>query len=171
MIDLPAPNPLEETRAIASARERALRLLTTHPKSRQQLIERLIDKGAPEHIAHAVADELTEQGVLDDLALARAVIESELRSRPAGRRALRAKLARRRIDPAVCDAALHEALADRNELADALAAARHRLRTMPATHDQQTLARRLSDHLARRGFSAHAVRQAVEQTLADPASP
>lgn len=157
---------VEHVQSRSLARARAVRLLAAHPKSRWQLIDRLVQRGATRTTAQSVADELAELGLIDDHALARAIIESELRNRPAGRRALQAKLAQRRIDPAVCTAVLDAALADRDELADAIVVVRTKMRTTVTPDDPVVQTRRLIAHLARRGFSSYTARQAIERARA-----
>lgn len=153
--------------AAAAATERASReaerLLGRRPLSARELVTRLRAKGFDQSAAHAAADAARRKGLINERAYADAVIRSATASRPAGKRLLEAKLRARGIDAGVVRDAVEEAASERDALADALKLAGKKMRSMPRGADRTTVMRRLSGHLARRGFEMDIVREAVRR--------
>ncbi len=100
-------------------------------------------------------------GLADDAAFARYWLENRERHRPRGVRALRSELAAKGIERG----AVEDAIATvHDEAAAALTAARARARRIPNS-DPRDLARRLHEHLQRRGFDWEAAEAAVREVL------
>jgi regulatory protein len=86
--------------------EAAARFLAVRSRSVAEVRRRLTSAGyRPELVDGAIA-RMTELGMLDDAAFARAWVESRDRSRPRGERAIRAELGQKGVDRAVIDAVL-----------------------------------------------------------------
>jgi regulatory protein len=86
--------------------EAAARFLEARSRSVEEVRRRLRDAGyRPELVAGAI-ERLTELGMLDDAAFARAWVESRDRARPRGARALRDELRRKGVAGADIEAAL-----------------------------------------------------------------
>ncbi len=86
----------------------ALRFLETRQRSTVETRRRLIRAGYPESLVDAALTRLTELGLLDDAAFARAWVESRDRSKPRGERALRYELRTRGLSAEGTEAALAE---------------------------------------------------------------
>ena len=147
------------------ARAVCLRALTGAAKTRQQLAGLLARRGVPEEAAVAVLDRLTEVGLIDDAAFARAWVGSRQAGRGLARRALRAELHAKGVDAEVAAEAV--ALVDEeDERSAARDLVRRRLSGMHRL-DRATVTRRLMGMLARKGYSgglaAAVVREALDQ--------
>ncbi|MHB8756562.1 MAG: regulatory protein RecX [Bacillota bacterium] len=148
----------------------ALDLLSKQDYSVTEVRRRLAARGFPEDAALAECSRLVKAGLLDDKRLARHYVDARQSARPAGKRLLRAELARRGLDRN----AIQEALAaapvggsvEELELADR--AAEERLRRRPVTDDREVLQREhrlLVDFLLRRGFGSDTAERAARKAL------
>lgn len=115
----------------------------------------------PEAINYAIA-RLTELGLLDDAQYAGMKARSIIRSKPAGRRFIEAKLRQKGIDQTIIQKTLDEELQDQDPLEDALKLARRYARSLSRNPDPEVRKRRLIGRLARRGFDHDIVRKVVE---------
>ena len=142
-------------RAVATQRaERAaLAMLGRRALTAREVVERLRRRDIDAEIAEAVAADLTEQGWLDDEAVARTEVEHARERRPAGRAGLARRLAARGIDPAVAERVLDELLHGMDPWDEALRVAERSLRSVSGT-DSGRHARRVAATLSRRGFEA-----------------
>jgi regulatory protein len=152
------------------ARAICLRALTGAAKTRQQLADLLARRGIPEEAAVAVLDRLTEVGLIDDAAFARAWVDSRQPGRGLARRALRAELHAKGVAAEVAAEAV--ALVDEeDERSAAQDLVRRRLASMRRL-DRATATRRLMGVLARKGYSgglaAAVVRDALDQRDLEP---
>lgn len=147
------------------AQEAATRLLAVRERSKGELISRLQQRGVKPAKAERIVADLARKGDVDDARFAGLVARSIIRRKPAGARLIRAKLREKRVDRETADRAAADALAGRDALTDALALARARLRTMPASLDSQAKARRLLGLLARRGFDTDTAMRAVRSLV------
>ncbi|WP_407643080.1 regulatory protein RecX [Actinotalea fermentans] len=136
------PDPESVARAIA------LRLLTSAPRSRQQLAEAMARRDVPEDVANRVLDRFTEVGLIDDAEYARMLVRSRHESRGLARRALAVELRRKGIDPELATEALGQ-VDDDAEQASARELVRRRWR--PGL-DRDVQTRRLLAMLARKGY-------------------
>jgi len=103
--------------------EACLQFLEARARSASEVRRRLLLRGYRADLVEGAIERLTELGMIDDAAFAKAWIESRDRARPRGERALRQELARKGIDRAIADQALTERETDRPD-ADADAAQR-----------------------------------------------
>jgi regulatory protein len=153
------------------ARQVCLRLLTAAPRTSAQLADAMRRKGVPAEAAEAVLGRLTEVGLIDDAAFARAWVESRHHARGLSRRALTAELKRRGVPGEEVQAAIG-ALDPDQEIATAR---RLVVRAMAATRGRPlpVRVRRLVGLLARKGYPAplayRVVREALEQEGVDTA--
>ena len=96
--------------------------------------------------------------LLDDEQFARYWVENRERFKPRGARALRYELRRKGVSDAVID----RAIVDIDESDSAYRAAESRARRY-ADEDQWTFRKKMSDYLARRGFSYDIIRNVVDR--------
>jgi regulatory protein len=141
--------------------EAALRFLEARQRSTEEVRRRLLLRGYRADLVEGAIVRLTELGMLDDAAFARAWVESRDRARPRGERALRQELARKGVDRVVRD----EALADREvERPDADEDAARRLLERHASAlaripDPRARRQRAYALLARNGFDSELAAQ------------
>ena len=150
----------DEHEGFTAAMGRAGRLLAARPRATAEMRDRLTRAGFTGPVVERVVTRLTELGLLDDDAFARQwVAERSSRRGPA---ALVAELAARRVDRAVAERAVQESGTDEQEAARELALTQlRRVNSLPLRQQ----AARLAATLARRGYSAEVVREAVAAVL------
>lgn len=95
--------------------EAALRFLEARPRSAAEVRRRLLLHGYRADLVEGSIERLTELGMIDDAAFARAWVESRDRARPRGERALRQELRTKGIDREVIDETIAERDAERPE--------------------------------------------------------
>ena len=140
----------------------ATRTLAARAISASDLKRKLQRNGNdPDAIDYAI-NRLTELGLLDDTQYAGMKARSIIRSKPAGRRFIEAKLRQKGINQSIIQETLDEELKDQDPYQDALKLARQAARSL-ASRDPETRQRRLIGRLARRGFDHDIVRRVVEQ--------
>ncbi len=150
-LDAEARAALERAGAADAAERRSLRLIARRARSRAELARRLTEWGLPSEDATEVLDRLAAMGVIDDRALAAAVVSTR-RASAHGRLRIEADLDRLEVEPAAVSAAAAtsaEAEVERARLA--LGA-----RRTPDAGDPAAL-RRAATFLARRGFDSETV--------------
>lgn len=160
----PEPDPESVARAIL------LRQLAAAPRSRQQLAEKLAERGVADDLAGRLLDRFTEVGLIDDAQYAAMLVRSRHASRGLARRALAVELRRKGVGDEDAATAL-----DQVDDAAEEEAARELLRRRfgSATHlDPQVLARRAMAMLGRKGYppglSARLVREMVDDRGGGP---
>jgi len=158
--------------AAARAHRFMLRSLGARAQSRGMVLDRLRRKGFDDDAARAAVERLERAGLIDDEAFAHAMARTVLSRGPVGVRRLQQTLLAKRLDRDLADRVAREALADRDGSDDALALARRRARSLPASLDERAASRRIYAYLARRGFEADACARAVRTALrTDPNTP
>ena len=150
-------------RQLNEAYEAALTCLDYSARSESEIRKKLAEKGFLPPVLDAVVLRLTEARLLDDRELARRVTESAAKSR--GIYAVKRKLRARGIREEDAGEALSEVSEDDQRTA-AEEAARKLLRKYGALEPRECRAK-LSQALARRGFSWSAVSEALESVLSD----
>lgn len=146
-----------------TAREIALRLLESQPRTRAELERAMARRGVPADVATAVLDRFTEVGLIDDEAFAAAWVTSRHTGRGLGRRALSAELRRRGVADDTVREAVQTVSAD-DERTAAVALVERRLRAMNGL-SRDVKVRRLVGMLARKGFSQSLAMSVVLEAL------
>ena len=144
----------------ADAYEAALSSLDLCARTRQELRRSLLARGFVSGAVEATLDRLADSGLVDDRRYAERAVEVSA-ARPVGVYAVRRKLRAKGIAEADAEAALG-ALDDEQQAQAAQAAARSLLRRYAQLPAREGRAK-LSQALARRGFSWEAVRAAVDK--------
>ena len=167
-LDAAARGRLADALAREAARADALRLLGTRSRSRRDLLHRLTQKGHDRGSAGSALDRLERVGLSDDESPARDRATGLADSGRAGPRAAEGKLRAIGIDGPTAAAAVREAYAQTDLLAQATEAAHRRARTFPTALDRPTRQRRLFGFLARRGYDHDTCRRAAQAALGGP---
>jgi regulatory protein len=151
------PDPQEAVREIC------LRLLAAAPRTRAQLASALRRRRVPDEVAEAVLGRLADVRLIDDVAFARAWVETRHHGRGLARRALSAELRQRGVAAEEVRAAVGS-LRDQDELA---AARRLVARRIEASRGRPLPARvrHLVGMLARKGYPAGLAYQVVREAL------
>ena len=150
-------NPVEVARSIV------LRQLSMGPRSRQQLADKLRQRGCPGDVATTVLDRMSEVGLVDDESFAEMLVRSKQAGRGLATRALAHELRAKGVDDEIVARTLGSIDVE-SERARAEQLAAKRLRTMGGL-DAQVQARRLSGMLVRKGYPPSVVYAVVRDTV------
>lgn len=150
----------DRTQQQQTARNIVLRQLSSAPKTRHQLAEKLAEREIPEEVAQEVLDRFEEVQLIDDEAFAESWVRSRHRSKGLARRALSMELRKRGISEEIAAVAL-EQLSDDDERAAAyeLVTARLTRTSVNSSLDSQDrkqrdrMIRRLVGMLSRKGYA------------------
>ncbi|MEP6629220.1 MAG: regulatory protein RecX [Lapillicoccus sp.] len=155
--DDPEPDPHEVARAIV------LRQLSMAPRSRQQLADKLRQRGCSDDVATRVLDRMTEVGLVDDEAYAAMLVRSQQAGRGLAKRALAHELRGKGVADETIDEALGSIDAESERvLAEQVAAkAMRRL----AGLEPAVQARRLAGVLGRKGYPPSVVYAVVRDAV------
>jgi regulatory protein len=150
-------------------REICLRLLTLAPRTRAQLADAMHRRGVPEEVADAILGSLSNAGLIDDAAFAKAWVESRHHARGLSRKSLSAELRRRGVDDDDITEAV-ETLEPEQEIDTARQLVERKLRgTRGQPADART--RRIAGMLARKGYPAglafRLIREGLERERAE----
>jgi regulatory protein len=152
-----------EERAVETAKDYALGLLTTRSRTRSEIATALDRRGVEPDITAQVLARLGDVGLLDDRAVAQAYADRE--SARKGPRAIAEALQRKGIDPVLA----REVAGGRNPddvRAAAVALVRQKLPTL-RREARPVVERRLAALLARRGYPAGMVYAVVREVLGE----
>ncbi len=157
------------------ARSLLLRQLSTAPKTRWQLEQKLVDSDVPEDIADPLLSYFEEIGLIDDSAFARLWVDSRSRTKSLSRSALRRELAEKGVPAEYIEGAL-EQLSEEDELEHARQLIRRKMPSNFSAQDRggrDKTVRRLVSMLGRKGYSAglafRLVADECEAVYEDPA--
>lgn len=159
-----AMDSLRDTCGEASARERAVRIISAAPVSRRELQSRLVRKGETEEHAQQAVQWLDDLRLLDDEQVALQVVRSGA-AKGYGAARIRQMLYEKKIPKELWDGAL-AALPPREDAIDEFLRRRFR----GAKPDQKEL-KRATDALLRRGHSWSDIRSALERYAPDEEFP
>ena len=151
---------------IGHAREIVLTQLTSAPRSRAQLEEKLISRDVDPDVAEVVLDRMEDVGLVNDEELAGMIVRSQLATRRLGRRALSQELRRKGIDDEIASHTLEAEVTDDVERENALVLARKKMRTM-SNLDEAAKTRRLAGLLARKGYSGSLTWSVIREVLGE----
>ncbi|GLY90098.1 regulatory protein RecX [Actinoallomurus iriomotensis] len=149
-------------------------MLSFSPRTRAQLADALRRKGVDDEVAERVLSRYTEVGLIDDVAFARAWVQSRHTGRGLARRALAAELRQRGVADDTVKEAVEELDPDQEETAARELVAKRMAATRGLDPVKRT--RRILGVLARKGYPSglayRLVREALEQEgLDDPGVP
>ena len=146
------------------AYQRALNLIVRRMRSGAKIQENLRKHGISEEIIASVVERLERSGMIDDKLFAQAWVENRSEFRPRSKRALAYELRQRGIADEVIDHVLAETMPDEAGLAYQAALKYSRKLNQL---DWFEFRRKLSGHLARRGFSYDIVTAVVDRVWAE----
>ena len=140
-----------------------LRQLSMAPRSRQQLADKLSQRGCPDDVAMRVLDRMTEVGLVDDEAFAGALV----RTQQAGRGLAKKALAHQLRSKGVADETIEEALGDIDASGERLRAEQVAAKAMRrlAGLEPAVQARRLAGVLGRKGYPPSVVYPVVRDAV------
>jgi len=157
-----------DTDPLGPIREDALGLLDRRAYSCGDLAQRLLSRGHDRPLVDLVIRRLVDCGLLDDVALARAMAHATVAKKPAAAALIEQKLQARRIPSDIVGRVTAEVLGGLDPVETAAGLARDMLaarRPKAVQADRQ----RIGAALARRGFDADIISEALERAgLAQP---
>lgn len=155
-----ALNSLKESNAAASAKERAVRIVSATSISKKELEKRLIQKGEREEDAKQAVMWLEDLKLLDDKQVAQQIVRNGL-SRGYGASRIRQMLYEKRIPKELWEEALSD-LPPQDDAIDAFLQRRFHGRK-----PDRAECKRATDALLRRGHSWNDIRRALERYAPD----
>lgn len=159
-LDEAAVERLRQADDEAQAYERALKLLSTRPRSEAEVRQKLREHKIADATIDAVVAHLRRAGLVDDNAFANYWVENRTTFRPRSQRLLKAELKRK----GVTGEALDQAVAGANDAESAYTLAEKRCRTATvAALPYPEFRRKLGDYLARRGFDYEVIEPILER--------
>lgn len=150
-----------------AARAIVLRQLTSSPKSRLQLSQKLAERDIPTDVAEAVLDRFEAVNLIDDAEFAQLWVRSRSLHKSLARGALQRELAEKGIDPELAQAAL-EQIDDDTERRQAKELIQRKLRAsidLGERSERDKYTRRWVAMLARKGFHPSMAYQVVAEVI------
>jgi regulatory protein len=142
------------------AREYALRLLEYRERSEQEIEERMAGKNYNERLIKSTIKSLKNHNLVNDRRFARMWAESCLR-RSYGRWKVQSDLNKKGIDEEIVEEVLRESYSKVDEVQIALALIQKKWPFLK--EEKNTLLRRVSDFLKRRGFPFEVIAEVIRQ--------
>jgi len=155
-----AMQSVQETAQAASAKERAVRIVSASAVTKRELYHRLVFKGETEEHAQSAVDWLEELNLLDDRSVADSVVRSGL-AKGYGEARIRQMLYEKRVPKALWDDALAN-LPEQDDAIDAFLQRRFRGKT-----PDRAECKRATDALLRRGHRWSEIKKALERYAPD----
>lgn len=146
------------------AKQIILRQLSHSPKTRHQLAGVLAKRAVPPVAADAALDRIAELGYIDDVAFARAWVESRHRVKGLSERVLRRELTERGVARETIDVVIAEGVDADSEHEAARGLVERKLRSMPNV-EPDVATRRLVGLLCRKGYAPGLAFDVVREAL------
>lgn len=143
------------------AKDYAFRLLSLRARSCAEIRDRLKGRGYDTRVAEEVIADLQRVGLLNDGEFAREWVRDRLHNRPKGKWVLQQELQRKGIAPELIEQVIEKAFREVDEVELATELLRQRIERYRSL-DRIKARRRMTDFLARRGFSWEVIKAAVE---------
>ncbi len=143
------------------AKSAAYRLLTYRPRSRAEIIEKLLEKGFDSTVIEPVLEDLERYGYVNDRQFAEQWTAGRLRLRGFGRHRIERELRDKGIGRDIIAATLANVCNDEIEMRTARASAERKLK-MLRSFDREIRRRRLAAFLERKGFSYDIIRTVLK---------
>lgn len=147
------------------ARQIVLRQLAVAPRSRAELMQKLVQRGCAAEVAATVLDRMTQVGLVDDEAYAQMLVRSRQTGRGLARRALARELRSKGIEDPLAEETL-ASISDAQERDRARALVEKRLRAMRGL-GVEVQTRRLAGMLARKGYSSGVTYAVIREAIAE----
>ncbi|HEX2979404.1 MAG TPA: RecX family transcriptional regulator [Anaerolineaceae bacterium] len=149
------------------AYQTALRLLSYRARTETELRQRLERKGHSEEVIEQTMERLHANGLINDHQFAQDWVDNQSNFRPRGRRLLRMELRQKGVD----DSAISNALSDAQDEAELAYQAAQRPAKRLAGLPWLEFRQKLSQSLARRGFTYDTIAPTVSRLWAELQSP
>ncbi|HOW58839.1 MAG TPA: regulatory protein RecX [Candidatus Omnitrophota bacterium] len=144
----------------------SLRLLAASPKSGQELKKKLTEKGYPDEIICRVLEELGVQGILDDNAYAKDLVNRLTQGKSSGKYKVAFELKRHGVPEAIRNELL-ESITPDQEFDRALEQARMKWMGW-ATLEPPKRKKRLYDFLIRKGYDFQIAQEVLRKLMKEP---
>lgn len=141
------------------ALQKALRFAGYRPRTEAEVQKKLEEEGIPAETIAPIILRLREDGLLNDLRFAQGWVESRSTFRPRSRRLMAMEMRQRGVEPKAIDQALEDSSDDE---ALAYQAGLRKARQLTQA-DRETFRNRLTQFLARRGFSYSVIAPTVQR--------
>jgi regulatory protein len=147
---------------LARARDAAYRHLSYRPRSREEVLRKLKEKGFSRPVIETVLHDLERLGYVNDREFAVQWTRSRIRLRSFGRRRIEQELRDRGVERELIQDALSAVFEEASELDLALGEAVKKMKTL-GRFDPEVQKRRIAGLLERKGFPAGIIRSVIRQ--------
>jgi regulatory protein len=150
---------LHEADTLEKAKVRALGLISYRPRSVQEVRQRLSRAGVDDAAIAGVITDLQSAGLLDDTAFSNSWVESRLDTSPRSKKMIAWELRRKGVN----EATIHTSLQSVNDDSAAYQLALKRLPRLVKLATARERRQKLTEHLARHGFSYDIIRDVMSK--------
>jgi len=141
--------------------DRAVKILSHRDRSEHEMRSRLLDAGYEEKIVELVMSDLQRLGLIDDKKFARLFARTKMMTKPMGSFLLKRELKQKGIAEEIIENTIYEIYQKKDEYKVAQQIANKKKRQLTKI-DEAKAKKKVSDLLARRGFSWDIVSQVLE---------
>lgn len=148
--------------------EYAIRVISSQPKTKFQIKQKLILRKLPRKIIYDIIKTLEEQGYIDDRRYAHMWVEERIRTKPIGRALVQKKLFEKGIPKEIIEEAITGEMGEEKEMTAAKAMARQKLERLKRNlnerkeEDGRRLMQKLSFFLSSRGFNYYIIQRVMD---------
>ena len=147
------------------ARDYVFRLLSYRARSIREVEDRLKKRGITPGVTKKVVEDLEQLGFLDDKAFSSSWTESRIKEKSYGKKLIAWELRRKGVAQDIITEVLENAFSNLDERELAVKLAKKRVKQL----DRQTpIPSRLYGYLARRGFQADVIMDAIKEVSTSP---
>lgn len=157
---------VQSAEEIHLAREKALRYISYRMRSEKEVRAKLLEQEFHPSVVDKVTASLKDLGVLNDRKFAEAYIHDVMMKKPSGVALIRLELRRKGVEKSIVEDALASFIGTETQTALAREAARKHMRRSRMSRKKVELPKqqkRLSDFLARRGFSWETIKSVMKE--------
>ncbi|NOZ63106.1 MAG: hypothetical protein GXO74_15755 [Calditrichaeota bacterium] len=141
--------------------DRAIKILSHRDRSEYEMRRRLLDVGYEEKIVELVMSDLQRLGLIDDKKFARLFARTKMATKPMGKFLLKRELKQKGIAEELIEKTIAEIYREKDEFQVALQLANKKKRQFKSLEEAKAK-KKVSDFLARRGFSWDVVSYVLE---------
>lgn len=152
--------------SLLKAKAYAYRIVSYRAYTKEQIIEKLKNKGFNSSLREQVVKELTKYNYLNDTEFAKAWIKTRMQLKPKGERVLKLELLAKGVPKEIINQVLGEGLKNYDQKQIALDLAQQRLARSHLDCSIKTR-RRIFSFLQRRGFSSEIISKTLRQLFKD----
>lgn len=151
----------------SKANNHALKLLGYRAQSEYEIRNKLSQKGYESNTIEGTILYLKRNGLIDDYAFAKSLVNDELNIKLSGYRLIKQKLLQKGISKEICQRILEETIDEEDALSACIMLAEKKLNTICRNDDKADKIRKVGAFLQRKGYSYDMVQQAINRLFSE----